>query len=110
MMEILLAFIFIFPTILGVCEILHFIKIHITASQKPNRLYTVIVLDNDSPQEQLNYIINQLVWYGNKKIGTVIAVNSFLDEVNFSSCKDIAEKYNLVFCSAKELGYLLSFK
>jgi len=110
MVEIILSVLFLIPAMLGLSELLHILKIRILSPKKPVISYNVIILNNDKPHQQLQHAIYQYLWHGRELGGVILAVNSFLNEENFSCCKELAEKNNIIFCSLDELYNLINIK
>ncbi len=102
-MESILFFVFLILAMLGLAELIHTVKQLILYPKKQSGLFTVVFLDNNSPQCQLESIYQKFLWHGMDYTGKIIAINSNLDSQNFSECELIAKKYNLTFCSLEEL-------
>lgn len=100
MIEIILLILCLIPAMLGLAELLHSLKLYILAPKNKAISYTVICLTGYSPQQQLRFAIEKYSWMGEKSI---IAVNTFVPEEDFEECREIAEKNNIIFCSADEL-------
>ena len=64
MLKIFLTIIFLIPSMLGLAEILHILKLYILKPSKPSIAYKIIFLTNDMPLEHMSYIIEQYRWQG----------------------------------------------
>ncbi len=110
MLEVIFFLLFLIPAMLGISELLHTLKILILAPKKPVISYNIIILNNDNPHQQLLHTVYQYAWYGRELTGIIVAVNSFLNDENYSCCKEIAEKNNIIFCSFEELDKIINIK
>lgn len=101
-MKILLTFVLIILAMSGLAEFMHFLKVRILAPKRPDVLYTVIVLKGNAPQEQLKNLILNFFWHGQKKYGSVVAINDFLNEVDYTNCRELALKNEIIFTSFED--------
>ncbi len=100
MIEIVLLMICLVPTMLGLAEIIHWLKLLILSPKKKVPSYVVLYLTESSPREQISFAAEKYSYYGDRNI---IAVNTFVREEDFEECKAIADKNDIIFCSANEL-------
>ncbi len=100
MIKSILLIICLIPTMLGVSEILHWLRLLILAPEKKPITYTVVCLTSDSAKEQIRFAAAK---YSNSGHKNIIAVNSSVEEQDINECKEIADKNDIIFCSAEEL-------
>ncbi len=103
MAEFFLVFIFLIPTVLGLSELLHILKLNILKPKKPSVSYKVIILTDNFPVEQMLFEIEKYKWLGKHNGNSLIFVNSLLSFKNLQSCKAIAEKNSFSFCKIEEV-------
>ena len=90
--------------ILGLAEVIHAIKLYIFSPKKKALTYQVIYLSSQDAENQLRYIGEKYRWQGRRFADNVIAVNNAVNIEDFKLCAEIAEKYNIIYCSAGQLS------
>ena len=90
-------------SMLGLAELLHGIKIRLTAPRHRALTYSVVFLSGDDPEEQLLFAVGQKMWLGSSYSDYIIAVNNGLDEKGDKACRYIAEKYGANYLTLSEL-------
>lgn len=90
-------------SMLGLAEFLHSLKAKILSSGKKGVTYAVIFLNSDNPDGQIAFAAEQRIWLGNGYADRIIAVNAGLGEDDDKRCREIAEKYGVVYCGLDEL-------
>ncbi len=108
MFEIFFWILFLIPAMLGLAEILHFVKLYILKPKKAMISYKVVILTNDTAVENMRYAIEQYLWQAGRNGSSLIFVNSLLNKEIFFACKEIAERYDVGFYSKKELEEYLN--
>ncbi len=103
MVEIILAFLFLIPAMLGLAELLHIFKMYILKPSDPVICYKTIILTNDNPLSQMFYEIEKYTWHGKSSGANLIFLSSFLDDENSAECRIAAESRGFIFCTAEEL-------
>lgn len=91
MPEIIMILFLIIPAVLGMAEILHFVKMLILSPYIKCNRYSLIVLENEDALFQLKNFLEENNWYGSKKLGKTIVVCKDLSSENFEECKHLAE-------------------
>ena len=84
-------------SIFGFCEMIHLIKLKIIFPKRKMNSQLVIFLDNNTAEQQLIFAGEQFRWLGSKFADSIFANNSNLDFETYLRCKEIAEKYNIIF-------------
>lgn len=108
MVKIILIVLFLIPAMLGLAELLHIFKLFLLKPKKSLLSYKIIILTDNSPLEQMRYVIEQYIWQSEKNSSGIVFVNSLLSNLNLIECKNLADKYGLTFCSKKELEAYLN--
>lgn len=108
MFEYILLFFCLIPTMLGLAELLHYLKSYILSPKKRIPSYLLVNLVNTSPQLQLSLVIEKYRWQGHRYAEKIIAVYSNMDLDDLEECKQIAFEYNITICSKEELYFVLS--
>ena len=103
MAEILFLVIISVLAVFGLSEIIHLLRIYIYLPKKKALSYLVIKLSPDDAESQLRVVGEQYLWQGKKLADNVVAVNDVLSVELKESCERIAKRYNIVYCSSKEL-------
>ena len=97
MIKYICFFVFLLFSIFGFCEMIHLIKIKFIFPKRKMNSQLVIYLDNNTAEQQLIFAGEQYRWLGNKFADSIFANNSNLDFETYLRCKEIAEKYNIIF-------------
>lgn len=90
-------------SMLGLAELLHGIKMRLTAPRHRALTYSVVLLSGDDPEDQLLFAVGQKMWLGNAYSDYIIAVNNGLDEKGDKACRFIAERYGVQYLTPIEL-------
>ena len=99
---ILIVFEFIFA-ILGLCELIHGIRLILFSSAKKNNVYSVVFLSPERAVGQIGFLSEQLCWLGSDFADYAIALTDLLDESELSDALSAAEGKNITFCKTEEL-------
>lgn len=105
MIEEILLLISIVPMVLGVSEILHWLKLLILAPEKRNKVYNVIFLDETFPQQQIAFFAEKYLHKNN----CLVALCDLVREEDFEECRDLADKNDIIFCFQNELMNRMKF-
>ena len=97
MFEYICFFVLLFFAIFGFCEAAHFLKICVMFPKRKLNTKLIVKLDNNNAEKQLTFVGEQFLWLGNKYADSVLADNSLLDYDTYLRCKEIAQKYNILF-------------
>ncbi len=89
--------------VFGLAEIIHTVRLYIYSPKKAALSYLVINLEPEYAESQLRYMGELYLWNGKRIASNVVAVNDRLDAAVKESCREIAEKYNIIYCSGKEI-------
>ncbi|MGN0493582.1 MAG: hypothetical protein ACI4F7_08045 [Acutalibacteraceae bacterium] len=90
-------------SMLGLAELLHGIKLRLTAPRRKALTYSVVLLSGNDPEEQLLFAVQQKMWLGSSYSDYIIAVNNGLDKKRDKACRYIAEKYGVNYLTPEEL-------
>ena len=75
MIQIFFTMMFLIPTILGIAEILHFIKIYIINPRPKVQKYVLLFLCGENCFEQLKVLFDEYVWKGKNYAEKIIALD-----------------------------------
>lgn len=109
MSEIIFSLFLLVPAMLGIAEIMHLIKLYLIERNNSLSPYIIIILKNETANEQILSVVENYRWQGEKYAENIIAVNSFLSEENQEIYADLARKHNLFYCSFEELKEVLKY-
>ncbi|MBE6750476.1 MAG: hypothetical protein E7560_04870 [Ruminococcaceae bacterium] len=107
MIEIILILLALIPTIWGLAEILHKLRLKIISPREVPPTYVIMYLYGDMPRQQILYAAEKYFWQGKKYISNIILLNTFLNGEDFEECKKIAEHYGFIFCSDNEISNII---
>ena len=105
-MELIIYFLVIFFLVIGVCDLLHTIHIHLIMPHKTFKNVMVCKLDEGYLDEQIEYLTQQYKWYGSRyfdkciclcDIDTVQAMDlELIEEINLVDKRNISKLYDLL--------------
>lgn len=93
-MEIFLLILALIPTVLGVAELIHLLRMLVFSPLKKPESYVLVILESDLAEEQLKYAILKFGWEHNN-FKRLIAVPKGISESELSSCRVLAEEYGV---------------
>ena len=96
MVEIVLKLLVLFPAVLGVGEIIHFVKMKILSPKVKPKNYWLIVLNKGIAEEQLKYAILKYAWQNND-YGNLIVITKNISGSELENCRELAQKYGIEF-------------
>ena len=103
MIEIILILMLLFPSMLGLAEILHFIKVYILLSKVKPQKTVLVYLKGKKSVEQLEYVIEEYHWYGEQYAKKIAAIDYGIPDDLIEECKEIAKRNNVLFYSKEFL-------
>ncbi len=108
-MYILVFFLFlILPAVLGVAEILHFIKIAMLSSGDKGYKFNCIFLEEEDAVLKLKVFCEESNWNGIKSGREFYAVYRELSENVLNECRLIASKYDIEFLSLEDFCQIIN--
>lgn len=107
MAESILFFIFCIPTILGLAEIIHTIKLLLISCKDYEGKNLVIVPDNENFQKMIIRTAERMRWQGKSYAERVIILDYLLNAENKNECCLLAQKFDLEICDKEQLLDLL---
>ncbi len=105
-MQIILMLITLFFAVIGLAEIIHFIRMRFLKPLGKTNLFSVLYLDGDNAEDQLRYAGEQMNWDG---AHGRIATYDQLSKQQESVCRQIARQYDIVLCPIDWLNKALEF-
>lgn len=94
-MKLILLFLCIIFSILGLCEALHNIKLLLIFPKRRMKLSSVVILNEKTAVQQMLFVGEQYKWLGTKFADRVIAVCENFSSDTVEECKTIADKYDI---------------
>ncbi len=107
MTETVLLILLLFPSMLGLAELMHLAKTYILAPKVHPKKTVVVYLYGECAVEQLKLILEEYNWQGKKYAEQIIAVDCGIDSRQYSECEKIANINQIIFCNEKDLASVL---
>lgn len=99
MVETILLILLLFPSMLGLAEIIHMIKLYILLPKVKPQKAVIVYLNGEKSVEQLQFVIQEYLWYGEKYAKKIAAVDKGIPEDLVDKCIDIAVRNDIIFYS-----------
>lgn len=96
MFKIILCFLALIPTILGIGEIIQLIKLAVLRPKAKPKGYVVVFLERGLAFEQLKYAVTKYGWE-NSDFSKVVAIPKELEAEEYEECRNFAERYGVEF-------------
>lgn len=93
--------------ILGLCEVMHAVRMLLLAPKRLPGAVTVVNLGGEEPLRQLHYAGTALSWNGTAAGGVKLAVCGLPPGKRREECRRAAERYDITLCSAEQLPRIL---
>ncbi len=107
----ILRYIFLFCvlilSVLGLAELMHIIKSALLVGKNRAKTYSLLFLSDENADRQLLYAAEQQLWLGKNYSDCIIAVNKGLKTESDAVCKEIAERYDLIYLKENELADII---
>ncbi|MBR4123524.1 MAG: hypothetical protein IKT93_03820 [Clostridia bacterium] len=107
MAETVLLILLLFPSMLGLAELIHLVKAYILAPKVSPKKTVVVYLYGEYAVEQLKLILDEYNWQGEKYAQQIIAVDCGIESSQYAQCEKIACKNQIIFCKEKDLANVL---
>ena len=104
MTETILIILLLFPSMLGIAELLHQVKIYILLPKTKPEKAVVVYLKGEKAVEQLMYILQEYRWHGESYAKRIVAVDSGIPENLVDECKKIAFENKILFYKKEHLN------
>ncbi len=101
MAEAVLMVLLLFPSMLGIAELIHLAKVYIISPKVKPEKTVVVYLKGEQAVGQLQYILQEYAWQGERYAKKIIAVDCGIAEDLAEECERIANKNNITFQSDK---------
>lgn len=102
-MEIIIYFCILYLSVLGLCEIVHFISLVLLDNKKRKNKVVLCLLKDDKAEMDLRFVAEQYDWQGRKYADRVFAVNFLPEGDVLSRCEVIAERYDIKIIAPNEI-------
>ena len=104
MAETILLILLLFPSMLGLAELMHLAKAYILAPKAHPKKTLVVYLYGEYAVEQLRLILEEYNWQGEKYAQQIIAVDCGIEGSQYAECEKMAGKNRIIFCNQKDLS------
>ncbi len=98
MIEIILISIALIFLVLGICDIIHAIRLFFIVPKRRYYNYSLLYLKKGKSLRQLKFAIEQRKWFGDTYAEFIIAVYDDLDQNELNLCSNLAQRYDVVIC------------
>lgn len=98
MIELILISIALIFLVLGICDIIHVIRLFFILPKRRYYNYSLIYLKKGKALKQLKFAIEQRKWFGDTYAEFIIAVYDNLDDEELNFCSCLAKYYDVVIC------------
>ncbi len=98
MIEIILMSIVAILSVLGICEIIHAVKLFLIIPKRRYYNYSLIYLKKGKAPSQLKLAVEQRKWFGDTYAEFIIAVYDDLDVEELEFCSELVKKDDVVIC------------
>lgn len=97
MTQTILIILLLFPSMLGLAELIHLAKVYIILPKVKPEKAVIVYLEGENSVEQLLFILQEYAWQGERYAKKIAAVDRGIPENLIDECKRIAEKNGIVF-------------
>lgn len=105
--EVVFLILIIFPTLIGMGELLHMLKTFIISPKLKCEKYIAVKLKENDALAQLNSVACELSWQGRVYGDGVIAVDCGLDSTQAEDCIKYCKRKGFFYCSEEDFKKLL---
>ncbi len=98
MIELILISIALIFLVLGICDIIHVIRLFFIVPKRRYYNYSLLYLKKGKALRQLKFAIEQRKWFGDTYAEFIIAVYDDLDQNELNLCSSLAQRYDVVIC------------
>lgn len=98
MIEIVLISIVAIFSVLGICELIHAVRLFFIVPKRRYYNYSLIYLKKGKALKQLKFAIEQRKWFGDTYAEFIIAVYDNLNDEELNYCSSLAKYYDVVIC------------
>ncbi len=103
--EKILFYIILIPAMLGVAEILHFLKLYITRGSKRPQKYVLLYLRGKNCFCELKAILEEYLWLGKSFAEKVVIVDCGIEDID--ECLSAVKNSGIVFIKPIDLPEIL---
>lgn len=96
-MKVLLFFVFLIFSVLGLCEFLHLLKCVLIFPKRRMHSTLVVMLREETAMRQIIFAGEQYKWLGAKLAERVIVVAENLSDDTLAECENLVARYNFKF-------------
>lgn len=104
MTETVLLILLLFPSMLGLAELMHLAKAYILSPKARPKKTVVVYLYGEYALEQLRLILEEYSWQGEKYAQQIIAVDCGIISEQYEECEKITSKNKIIFCKENDLA------
>lgn len=107
-MEILIYLLLLFLSVIGLCDIIHSLRLSFLNVKHSKSKVVCCILKDDLADLQLQFVIEQYNWSGKRYADEIIAVNCLDDPQLIERCRRIAHNNKVRFVEKCEIHNLLN--
>ena len=108
-MTIIIYLFLIFLAVIGLCDLIHTIRILFLRPHKNNGKVLLCFLNNNFAELQLAFIIEQYKWHGNKYCDKIVAVDCQHNDDVSNRCYALSQRHEIEFLKREDLcNYICS--
>lgn len=98
MIEIILISIVAILSVLGICEVIHSVRLFFIIPKRRYYNYSLVYLKKGKAYKQLKFSLEQRRWFGDTYAEFIIAVYDELDLNEIKTCSELVTKDDVVIC------------
>lgn len=92
-------YLLLIPAMLGLSEIIHYLKIYITKPKGNVRKYMIVYLKGSDCALKLKSVLEEYFWYGKRYCERILVLDGGIEDV--SECESIARRNKVVILKEK---------
>lgn len=97
MIETILIILLLFPSMLGLAELLHLARNYILLPKTKPKKTVIVYLNGEKSVEQLMFVLQEYRWHGDSYAQKLAAVDYGIPDDIIDECREIAEENNILF-------------
>ena len=98
MIEIIFISIVAILSVLGICEVIHAVRLLLLLPERRYYNYSLLYLKKGKAISQLKFAVEQRKWFGDTYAEFIIAVYDDLDSEELKTCSELVKKDDVVIC------------
>ncbi len=103
MTETFLLILLLFPSMLGIAELMHLAKVYIISPKSKPKKVVIVYLYGEYALEQLRLILEEYSWHGKNYAQQIVAVDCGIVSEQYKECESFARNNKIIFCKEENL-------